>query len=114
MRDADPSSALTLRFLTPTRLVYHEAPVSKPDFHVLLRGLLRRLSNLMYFHCRVDLPLDFRAAIAASEAGETVTSEVRRYDWQRYSARQNRRLKMGGFVGRVSYRGNIRPFLPFL
>ena len=114
LRDAGPSSALTLRFLTPTRLVYNEALVSKPDFHVLLSGLLRRLSNLMYFHCGADLPLDFRAAIAASESVETVTSAVRWYDWERYSARQDRRLKMGGFMGRVSYRGNIRPFLPFL
>src|SRR5439155_21855037 len=50
----------TLHFLTPTRLVYAEALTPIPDFHILIRTLLRRLSNLAYFHCGTELNLDFR------------------------------------------------------
>lgn len=109
-----PTDVWALRFVTPTRLVYRETPVSKPEFHVIVRGLLRRLSNLTYFHCGTDLHLDFRTLIAAAESVETVESAVRWYAWERYSARRDRRMKMGGFIGRMQYRGDPRPFLPFL
>jgi len=105
---------LTLNFLTPTRLVYAETLTPVPDFHVLIRTLLRRLSNLAYFHCGADLKLDFRGLITAAEQMETVTSDVRWYDWDRYSARQDARIKLGGFVGRVTYRGDLQSFLPLL
>ena len=107
-------SLLTLNFLTPTRLVYREALTPKPEFHVMMRVLLRRLSNLAYFHCGAELNLDFRGIIAAAEQIETVTSDLSWYDWERYSARQDTRLKMGGFVGKVTYRGNLQPFLPLV
>jgi len=79
-----------------------------------MRVLLRRLSNLAYFHCGTELNLDFRGLIAAAEQIETVTSDLRWYDWERYSARQDVRMKLGGFVGRVTYRGDLQPFLPLL
>lgn len=107
-------SLVTWNFLTPTRLVYAEALTPAPDFHVLIRALLRRLSNLAYFHCGAELDLDFRGLIAAAEQIETVNSDVRWYDWERYSARQDARMKLGGFVGKVTYRGNLQPFLPLL
>jgi CRISPR-associated endoribonuclease Cas6 len=104
----------TLHFMTPTRLVYAEALTPVPDFHILIRTLLRRVSNLAYFHCGTKLDLDFRGLIAAAEQVETVTSDLRWYDWERYSARQDARMKLGGFIGRVTYRGNLQPFLPLL
>ncbi|TMA55202.1 MAG: CRISPR system precrRNA processing endoribonuclease RAMP protein Cas6, partial [Deltaproteobacteria bacterium] len=51
---------------------------------------------------------------AAAEQIETATSDLRWYDWERYSARQDVRMKLGGFVGRVTYRGDLQPFLPLL
>jgi CRISPR-associated endoribonuclease Cas6 len=110
----EPGNSLTLRFLTPTRLVYGGALTDSPDFHVLLRVLLRRLSNLAYFHCGTDLQLDFRGLIAAAEHIQTVASRLRWYDWERYSSRQDVRMQMGGFLGRVTYAGNLQPFLPLL
>lgn len=109
-----PSASLTLHFVTPTRLIYAEALTHTPAFHVLIRALLRRVSNLTYFHCGAELDVDFRDLIAAAEQIETVSSEVRWYDWERYSARQDTRMKLGGFVGRVTYRGDLQAFLPLL
>lgn len=36
------------------------------------------------------------------------------YDWERYSNRQDRSMKLGGLMGRVTLSGNIKPFLPLL
>ncbi|MGE5542974.1 MAG: CRISPR system precrRNA processing endoribonuclease RAMP protein Cas6, partial [Bacillota bacterium] len=41
---------LLVRFATPTRLKFNHQYVVNPDFHVLVRALLRRLSSLLYFH----------------------------------------------------------------
>lgn len=105
---------VTLNFLTPTRLVYAEALTQTPEFHMLIRTLLRRLSNLAYFHCGTELDLDFRRLITAAEQIETVHSDMRWYDWERYSARQDTRMKLGGFIGNVTYQGDLQPFLPLL
>jgi CRISPR-associated endoribonuclease Cas6 len=106
--------SLTLRFLTPTRLVYGGSLTDSLHFHVLLRVLLRRLSNLAYFHCGTDLQLDFRGLIAAAEQIQTAESRLRWYDWERYSSRQDARMKLGGFLGRVTYTGDLQPFMPLL
>jgi CRISPR-associated endoribonuclease Cas6 len=110
----DAESSLTLRFLTPTRLVYEGSLTEAPAFHVLLRVLLRRLSNLAYFHCDTELPLDFRALIAAAEQIQTASSRLWWYDWERYSARQDTRMKLGGVLGQVTYAGDLEPFWPLL
>jgi hypothetical protein len=109
-----PLHCLTLHFVTPTRLVFEEVLAPQPDFHILMRTLLRRVSNLAYFHCGTELDLDFRGLIAAAEQIETVNSDVRWYDWERYSARQDARMKLGGFVGNVTYQGDLQPFLSLL
>ena len=44
----------------------------------------------------------------------TITSHEHGHDWERYLARQDTRMKMGGFVGRVEYQGNLREFFPLL
>jgi CRISPR-associated endoribonuclease Cas6 len=113
-RALSPLPCLTLHFLTPTRIRYQEALTPALDFHVLLRALLRRLSNLAYFHCGGELHLDFRGLIAAATRVETVNNDVRWYDWQRYSTRQGAHMKLGGVVGRVTYRGELHLFLPLL
>ena len=41
-------------------------------------------------------------------------ARTRWVDWERYSSRQDTRMKLGGFVGEVVYEGNLAPFLPYL
>jgi hypothetical protein len=109
-----PLHSLTLHFVTPTRLVYAEALTPVLDFHILIRALLRRLSNLAYFHCGTELQLDFRGLITAAEQVETVSSDLHWHNWERYSARQDARMKLGGCIGWVTYKGDLQPFLPLL
>ncbi|NIA10440.1 MAG: CRISPR system precrRNA processing endoribonuclease RAMP protein Cas6, partial [Nitrospiraceae bacterium] len=36
------------------------------------------------------------------------------HDWERWSNRQGTRMKLGGFMGEVTYKGDLRPFWPYI
>ena len=105
---------ITFRFHTPTRIKYREDLVLDLEFHVLIRNLLRRISMLTYFHCGNQLALDFKSLISDAEKVETVSNSLSWKDWERYSNRQETKMKMGGFVGDITFRGNLEKFLPFI
>ena len=105
---------ITVRYLTPTRITFDHQLHTYPEFHVVIRNLLRRLSNLAYFHCGQELKLDFKGIIESATQVETKDGQVKWKDWERYSARQDAKMKMGGFVGEVEYRGGLTEFVPLL
>ena len=106
---------LTLHFLTPTRIHYNGRLTFDLEFHILIRNLLRRLSLLSYFHCGGDPSAwDFKGTIKKAEEIKVIKKGLRWYDWERYSARQDTRMKMGGFVGEITFEGNISPFIPLI
>ena len=45
---------------------------------------------------------------------EPSTSHEHEHDSERYSARQDAKLKMGGVVGEAVYEGDLEPFAPLL
>lgn len=108
------SSILNLQFVTPTRLKFGNHLTSDLEFHILIRNLLRRLSALSYFHCGRRLDLDFRGLVQRAEHVETISRNLRWVDWERYSARQQTTMFMGGFVGSATFRGPLADFVPFL
>ncbi len=107
-------SVMKFKFLTPTRLKYDERLTSDLQFHVLMRNLLRRISLLSYFHCNEDLVLDFKGLIEEARRISLLRSELRWFDWERFSSRQSTRMYMGGFVGEVIFEGDFSRFIPFL
>jgi CRISPR/Cas system endoribonuclease Cas6 (RAMP superfamily) len=85
------------------------------NFEILLRNLLRRLSWLAEIHCGERWELDYKELLF--KAREKVHITHRRLlwqDWERYSSRQRTRLKVGGFVGQITFEGKLEEFLPFL
>ena len=107
-------SQITLHFLTPTRLKFENRLVADCEFHVLFRNLVRRIALLDYFHCGGEFPPERREFVESARAIETVKSDLRWIDWERYSNRQQNMVHMGGFVGQVTYRGDFTDFLPYL
>ena len=102
-------------FLTPTALVRHGKAVERPDPSSLFRALLRRVTNLAYFHADgLELPLDFRALTERADALLDLGFRGRREYWQRFSSRQGRRVPMGGAVGTLRFKGELGPLAPFL
>lgn len=114
--EASPRSyGLTLNFMTPARIVYNGRLTLDLEFHMLVRNLLRRLSLLFYFHCEGDPSgWDFNGIIEKAKEVKVKKRELKWYDWQRYSARQGTKMKMGGFVGGITFEGNLEPFMPLI
>jgi CRISPR-associated endoribonuclease Cas6 len=109
------TNTLTLKFLTPTRIVYSGRLTLDLEFHVLIRNLLRRVALIYYFHAGGD-PSDwqFNEIISMAKDINVREKNLRWHDWARYSTRQDTRMKMGGFVGEITFEGNITPFMPLL
>jgi hypothetical protein len=102
---------LDLAFITPTRLKHHgELAWHGPPFHVLIRRLLDRVSSLSYFHCGNRWDIDFKAWIEQAKQVKATDVATTWADWERYSGRQDRRIKMGGLVGPITYTGDLGPF----
>lgn len=107
--------SLTITFITPTRISFGRHLTASPDFHVLIRSLLRRITLITYFHMNKQaMSWDHKRIIAASESINIQHNHTRWWDWERYSTRQGERMKMGGIIGNVTYHGDITPFLPVL
>ncbi len=105
------ADSFSLSFTTPTRIKFRNDLVVKPEFHILIRSLLHRLSALSYFHCGEELKVDYNLLISQAEEIRIKESSLRWVDWERYSSRQDTRMKLGGFIGKVTYTGEFSPFL---
>ncbi len=109
------NTALHLNFLTPTRILFDGHLTLDLEFHILIRNLLRRLSLLYYFHCNGDpSEWDFKGLIEQAKEIKVKSKNLKWYDWERYSGRQETRMKMGGFVGDITFEGNIEPFISLI
>ena len=106
--------SITVEYITPTRLIFEEKMASVPEFHIVFRSLLRRLSSLWYFHQGKELDIDYKGLIERAHQVILAKNETHWRDWERYSSRQGERVQMGGLVGRAVYEGELAGFLPFL
>ncbi len=128
-----PADRITLHFRTPLRLgqdVYetggerrlvHEAP----PFHTLVHRLDGRLRDLTTFYGHHLIPVEHAGGNEGREGrwpalnmdlarAVSVQGHMEWLDLHRYSSRKERRLPMGGLVGRATYTGDLGPFLPLL
>ena len=106
--------AVRLRFLTPLRLVVDGDLCTDPQFYILARNLLRRLGNLVSFHCGQEADFPVGPLLDVAETVRLTERRTRWYDWERYSKRQDKRMKLGGLVGELTYEGHLTEFLPLL
>ncbi|MBC2698454.1 MAG: CRISPR system precrRNA processing endoribonuclease RAMP protein Cas6 [ANME-2 cluster archaeon] len=106
---------VTFYFLTPTRIKNKGKLTIDIDFVIILRNLLRRLSRLAEVHCDEKWELEWNELIEmANDRVSTVSSELKWYDWKRYSQRQGTKMKMGGFLGEITFEGELAEFMPFI
>ena len=108
-------SKLWLHFITPTRIKYQGHYTDNPEFHIIFRSAVRRITSLLYYHHGRQQPdIDFKELFKKAEEIKLVQSDVSWYDWERYSNRQKERMKLGGIIGKATYEGDFEPFIPWL
>lgn len=105
---------VTLSFITPTRIKYDRHLCSKFEFHVLMGSLLRRFSNLSYFHQDTHVQINYNAFIEDCQKVSISEDRTEWMEWERFSKRQQSRLNMGGLVGQITYCGPMEFYLPLL
>jgi hypothetical protein len=109
-----PQAPLTIEFLRQTRLKHEGRFIRHPDFQVVFRRLLGRLSSLARFHCGAPMDIDFRGLIDQAASIRLVQDDTKWTRWQRYSSRQDRRMEWEGIIGCAIYDGDFAPFWKFL
>jgi CRISPR/Cas system endoribonuclease Cas6 (RAMP superfamily) len=105
--------ALTVRFLTPTMLKADGEIVAVPQFAALVKRLRDRINALSYFYCGQLLDLDFRALDQRAEEVKAVVVKSLWIDRSRRT-RRGEQQNLSGFVGEVTYYGDLEPFLSLL
>ncbi|MFP4050034.1 MAG: CRISPR system precrRNA processing endoribonuclease RAMP protein Cas6 [Desulfovermiculus sp.] len=119
VRDLMPQTkaprALTLELKTPLKLIQdHQIMRQEPHFQDIFRSLLRRIALLGQFHCDARPDCDFRSFIDQSREIDTQESDISWMNWTRYSTRQEAKMPGSGFVGRLTFQGDLQPYWPFL
>jgi CRISPR/Cas system endoribonuclease Cas6 (RAMP superfamily) len=107
-------STIGLEFLVPTRIKYRGGLTKEIDFQILMRNLLRRILLLCELHCGGGVEIDYNRLLRKAETIKTVQNELRWHDWERWSSRQKTWMKLGGFVGRITFEGDLGEFIPFI
>jgi len=117
--DEEPSrngSRMKITLKTPLRLKFQNRLSAALPFHLLVRAMLRRVDSLLRCYGEQAPELDFKGLVRRAEAVRIVESEsdLRWYDWQRYSQRQDQKMLMGGMLGSVTFEGVLDEFMPLV
>jgi hypothetical protein len=104
---------ITVRFQTPTMLKAEGEMVAVPQFSAFIKRLRDRVNALAYFYCNKALDLDFKELGQRAEKVKEIAVRSRWIDRSRRT-RRGATQDLSGFVGEVTYRGDLEPFLPLL
>lgn len=124
-RQSSEGREIILRFETPLRMktAYgreKKALVTAMDdrsaVRVFLKSLYHRafVLNQLYGEGANEEPYDSRKLPLVEGDVEVVRAGTFWYDWERYSQRQQRRMKLGGVVGEVILNGKVSQYEPLL
>ena len=86
----------------------------RPAFGPLAKRLRDRINALSYFYCGEGLDIDFKAFGEQAEKITTVADSTRWVESSRYSRRREVTHDLSGFVGEVTFEGDLGMFLPYL
>ncbi|MBF0451770.1 MAG: CRISPR system precrRNA processing endoribonuclease RAMP protein Cas6 [Candidatus Magnetomorum sp.] len=111
-----PPNTHTIKMILDTPLRFKiERKLSKElTFENLIRVMLRRISFLLATYGSGNPNLNYTDIIQRAKAVKMSQNNLQWYNWSRYSARQDRKMNMGGLIGSVIYEGNLDEFMPLI
>ena len=109
-------AVLTLRFLTPTRITKEgRIGAESMTFDILVKSLLRRIRDLKRaFGSDTHMGRVDKAFYRTAEAVSVIENHLYWEKQSRPSHRQRRDVFLDGIKGRISFKGQIQPFLSLL
>jgi len=112
-----PCRELTLQFVTPTALKHEGRLLRKEAPFAVVWGRLRdRLSALRLLYGEGAFAADSFAELnqMAAENVEAIKQDLRWIETRRRSSRTGQTHPLEGFIGEVTYAGNLDPFVPWI
>lgn len=107
-------SSIQLSTCTPLRIKQGGQYLSELPFSVLMRRILRRLDDLSRLYGDGGLAICIQDVLRQAETITSIASDLNWVEFRRYSNRQRQSLHLGGLEGRISYKGELAPFIPWL
>jgi hypothetical protein len=104
---------LSVRFVTPTRIIRQEHLCHEPHFRPWFQRLLERLRLLSELYAE-PLWIPFTELLPQAEAVRLVKDGTRWQEGWTHNRREGMRRPMGGFVGEAHYEGDLRALLPYV
>lgn len=105
---------LKIEFLTPVRIKRMRKLEKELKFETIIKNLLRRIWMLSTVYGDENLPFEYTEVIESAKKIKAQESKLSWFDWERYSRRQDERMKLGGLVGYKIFKGDFKDFLPLL
>ncbi|MGD9732060.1 MAG: CRISPR system precrRNA processing endoribonuclease RAMP protein Cas6 [Desulfamplus sp.] len=105
---------IAMQIHTPLRIISRQVPIARLPFTLLLRNIIRRTTSLLNVYGEGEPDMDYAGLVAQSEQISISNNSLHWFDWKRYSSTQDKKMFMGGLVGKVEYQGDFTPFLPFM
>jgi hypothetical protein len=109
-------AGVVLYLLTPLRVKRNGARVGPEEFRFadMFVNLMRRISQLTYFHTDRPLEVDFKNLADTAKSVEA-DMHLEWRDLERYSSRQQTEMTLGGVTGKIELKDErLRLFWPFL
>lgn len=108
---------VTLRFITPLRLVDREHLVKRPLFRPFIHRLLERYCALESHYGNQQVGMTWEEKEAYLRQAEAIVCTEDHATWfeiSSYSNRQKRSTPLSGLLGEATFEGNLAPFLTLL
>jgi len=108
------SGRFSLEFETPARITVKGRITRRPSLEDIIKTLCRRVFLLRYFHCGRKEDRISDEFIEAAKDARAVEVDAGWKEAARYSTRQERKVPIGGFLGRLTYEGDVGVLRPLL
>lgn len=110
---AAPISRITVTFKTPTRIKGAGSLSRAISFKILIQTLLTRVTTLAYNYCQQPHYLNFRELVTLADAIQIV-EEQENPAFHSKTTGANKHSYLGGYIGQITYQGDLTPFWPLL
>ncbi len=104
---------ITINFETPARIKINDNLSKDLPFEILIKRLSERAALLAHFHCGAEL-CSFEEFADDAVKIEIIGNRLEWLDWVRYSSRQDTKMNFGGCIGKITYKGDLRKYMPLL
>ncbi|MGB9628653.1 MAG: CRISPR system precrRNA processing endoribonuclease RAMP protein Cas6 [Thermodesulfobacteriota bacterium] len=112
---------ITFCFLTPTRIRYNPTGekgnsrlIKAPEFHHIIRRLRDRINALTTYYCGGSIGADFSGIAERAMKVRKIKSDLEWIEMRRKSRTQKTIHDQSGFIGKISFEGNIKEFIPLI